>query len=141
MAAEPDPYCDLILAGKAPVDVVLEGHELLSFHHPSPSFAPVQVMIIPKRHILSLADLAVNETSLCEELLRTLAMLAARVEEEHGQARVVTNLGGLQRSRHMHWHIIAQAERVEPPEQPRNETERLWREYWRYREWVDSPRE
>ncbi len=60
MAHEPyvgnDIYCDWILSGKLPVDVVAETEEVLAFHHSRP-FWPVHLVVIPKAHTPSLVDL------------------------------------------------------------------------------------
>ena len=37
-------------------------------------------------------------------------MVASHVLETHGAARVLTNLGRYQDSKHLHWHIYAGAE-------------------------------
>ena len=39
------------------------------------------------------------------ELLEVLKTLAGRVEREHGVARVLTNLGSYQDSKHLHFHV------------------------------------
>ena len=60
MAHEPyvgnDIYCDWILSGKLPVEVVAETDEVLAFHHSRP-FWPVHLVVIPKAHTPSLVDL------------------------------------------------------------------------------------
>ena len=51
-----DFYCDRVLNGRTPVDVVAETENVLAFHHTRP-FWPVHIVVIPKRHIPSLVDL------------------------------------------------------------------------------------
>ncbi len=51
-----DIYYDEILNGRIPVDKVIETENVLAFHHTSP-FYPVQIMVVPKKHIFSLIDM------------------------------------------------------------------------------------
>lgn len=137
MNGEPDPYCDEILAGRLSVNVVVDEDEVLAFHHPSPSFAPVQIVVIPKRHISSLADLADGDMTVGQDLTRVLARIAREVVGEFGAARVVTNLGDLQHSRHLHWHVIVNPERQPPGLLSANPAavDVAWRTYWSERRW------
>ena len=128
---EPDPYCHLILTGDLAVEMVLDGPHVLAFHHPSPSFEPVHLMVIPKRHVRSLAELSEQDPEVSLALMAALSRLAGEVEDAHGSARVFTNLGNLQHSRHLHWHVVVSPDRVDRHDRPRNLNEQLWMNYWR----------
>ena len=99
-----DFYCDEVLSGRTAVDVVAETPEVLAYHHTRP-FWPVHVVVIPKRHVPSLTDLGDGDTALLHELLAVVREIAAGVEAEHGKARVLTNLGEYQDSKHLHFHV------------------------------------
>jgi len=99
-----DFYCEQVLSGKTPVDVVLETDGVLAFHHTRP-FWPVHIVVIPKAHAPSLTDLGDCDPGLLVELMGVVRHVAAEVNLEHGAARVLTNLGEYQDSNHLHFHI------------------------------------
>lgn len=100
----PDFYCDEVLNGRTPVRVVSETAEILAYHHTQP-FWPVHIVVIPKRHVPSLTDLGDKDETLLHELMAVVQAVAAEVEREHGAARVLTNLGRYQDSKHLHFHV------------------------------------
>lgn len=99
-----DFYCDEVLNGKTPVQVVAETPQVLAYHHTRP-FWPVHIVVIPKQHVPSLTDLGAGDEVLLHQLLAVVREVAARVEREHGAARVLTNLGRYQDSKHLHFHV------------------------------------
>lgn len=99
-----DFYCDEVLSGKTPVEVVRETERVLAYHHTRP-FWPVHVVVIPKQHVPSLVDLGDADEGLLADLLAVVREVAAEVEATHGAARVLTNLGRYQDSKHLHFHV------------------------------------
>ncbi|MFN0083868.1 MAG: HIT domain-containing protein [Blastocatellia bacterium] len=99
-----DFYCEEALSGKTPIDKVMETDAVLAFHHTRP-FWPVHIVVIPKRHVGSLLTLEEIDNDLLLELFRIIKLIAAQVVEEHGAARILTNLGNYQDSKHLHFHI------------------------------------
>lgn len=99
-----DFYCDEVLNGKTPVKVVAETEEILAYHHTRP-FWPVHIVVIPKQHVPSLTDLGDADDALLHRLLAVVREVARTVEQEHGMARVLTNLGEYQDSKHLHFHV------------------------------------
>ena len=99
-----DFYCDVALKGLVPLKIEYESEHVLAFHHTRP-FWPAHIVVIPKKHISSLATFTEADTPIMLELLEVLKTLAARVECEHGAARVLTNLGSYQDSKHLHFHV------------------------------------
>jgi histidine triad (HIT) family protein len=65
-------------------------------------------------HVSSLLDPAADP--LLPLLLAVVRSVAADVLAEHGAARVLTNLGRYQDSKHLHWHVCAGNEIDEPKE-------------------------
>ncbi len=98
-----DFYCDEVLSGRTPVDVVAQTDGVLAFHHTRPAY-PVHIVVIPKQHVDSL--LTLDADSLWAELMAVVKHVAALVVQEHGAARVITNLGAYQDSKHLHWHVV-----------------------------------
>ncbi len=99
-----DFYCDEVLSGKTSVDVVLETEAVLAYHHTRP-FWPVHIVVIPKSHVPSLTDLGDAPPGLLAELMEAVRTVARQVEAQHGAARVLTNLGRYQDSKHLHFHV------------------------------------
>lgn len=106
-----DFYCDEVLSGKTPVERVLETERVLAFRHTRPAYA-VHLVVIPKLHIPSLVDFAPGDDGLMLELLGVVRAVAGQVLAAHGAARVITNLGEYQDSKHLHWHVVS-GDRVE----------------------------
>lgn len=99
-----DFYCDEVLSGRTAVRVVHETENTLAYHHTRPHW-PVHIVVIPKVHVPSLTDLGEAGEALLPELLEAVRVVAAQVEQEHGAARVLTNLGAYQDSKHLHFHV------------------------------------
>lgn len=99
-----DFYCDEVLSGRTEVRVVEETETVLAYHHTRP-FWPVHIVVIPKRHVRSLVDLGDAPDGLLAELLEVVRRVAAQVNTEYGAARVLTNLGQYQDSKHLHFHV------------------------------------
>ena len=99
-----------IIRGEIPARKVYEDDEFLAFHDINPA-APVHLLLIPKRHIVSLQDIKPEDA----EWLGRLMALIPRLAQENGCRpgpeggfRVVTNSGadGGQEVPHLHFHII-----------------------------------
>ena len=101
-----DFYCDEVLSGRTPVNVVHETDNVLAYHHTRP-FWPTHIVVIPKRHIASLLTLEESDNALLLELLTVVREVAREVLAEHSACRVLTNLGNYQDSKHLHWHVSA----------------------------------
>jgi histidine triad (HIT) family protein len=99
-----DFYCDIALKGAVPLRKEYESDAVLAYHHTRP-FWPVHIVVIPKKHIDSFVTLSDEDTSILLEMIAVMKMLAARVTAEHGAARILTNLGRYQDSKHLHFHV------------------------------------
>lgn len=71
---------------------MVETEDVLAFEHTRP-FWPVHLVVVPKRHVPSLVDLGDASEDLPQRLLGVVRQVAARVEQEQGACRVMTNLG------------------------------------------------
>ena len=101
-----DFYCAEALSGRTPVKVVVETVDVLAFHHTRP-YWPVHIVVVPKQHVPSLTDLGDATPEVLMKLLDVVRSIAADVEREHGAARVLTNLGRYQDSKHLHFHVAS----------------------------------
>jgi len=97
-----DFYCDEVLSGKTLVDKIFETDNVLAFRHTRP-FWETHIVVIPKTHVGSL--LSLNDNALLAEIIEVVKKVAATVVDECGSARVLTNLGEYQESKHLHFHI------------------------------------
>jgi len=109
-----DFYCEYVLNGRRAVDVVYEDDRVLAYHHTRPFFTEAHVVVVPRLHVSSLLDPAAEP--LLVPLLSVVRMVAAHVLSECGAARVLTNLGRYQDSKHLHWHVCAGEELAQPRE-------------------------
>ncbi|MBI4088728.1 HIT domain-containing protein [Candidatus Kaiserbacteria bacterium] len=99
-----DFYCDVALKGRVPLDIEYESENVLAYKHTRPHWA-VHIIVVPKKHISSFTALTAEDMPLFLELVEVLKTLAGKVEKEHGAARILTNLGKYQDSKHLHFHI------------------------------------
>jgi histidine triad (HIT) family protein len=96
-----------IVAGEIPSALVREDDDVIAIRDIAPR-APTHILIMPKRHIASAAELTVEDGS----LLGRIFGMAADVARSEGVAergyRVVTNVGawGGQTVDHLHFHLM-----------------------------------
>ena len=103
-----------IVAGTIPARKVYEDEEILAFNDINPA-RPVHVLVIPKRHITSLATAVPDDTPVLGRMLA----LANRIATEQGSPdgfRVIINTGrvGNQEVPHLHIHIVGGPDPVGP---------------------------
>ncbi len=101
----PDFYCDEVMSGRTPVQVVVETVTVIAFRHTRPHYA-THIVVAPKRHVDSLLDLAAGDP-LVGELIAVVQEVSRLVIDERSGAHVVTNLGKFQDSGHLHFHVGA----------------------------------
>lgn len=99
-----DFYCDVAIPDPGALDVVHEDDRVLAFHHTRP-FWDVHIVAVPKRHIASLTTAGAADEADVRALLSAVQHIARDVEQEHGAAAVLTNLGAYQDSKHLHVHV------------------------------------
>jgi histidine triad (HIT) family protein len=104
-----DFYCAQILTGRLAVPVCFENDRVFAFHHTNPLWEH-HVVLLPKRHVESLITLEEADNDLLLDLMRTAKTIAGDFMTRFGAARVYTNLGDYQSSKHLHWHIGAGAQ-------------------------------
>ena len=92
-----------IARGEIPAQKVYEDDDVLAFNDIHPQ-APVHFMLIPKRHIASLADAVPGDAG----VLGKMMALAGRLAREQGSPdgfRTIVNTGRIGRQDVMHLHI------------------------------------
>lgn len=104
--AEECIFCRIV-AGEVPADVIYQDKDFLAFRDIMPK-APTHVLIIPKTHITSAAELSDAQ----QKLTGRLIIIAKNLAEKEGIAargyRLVINCGseGGQVVPHLHLHLL-----------------------------------
>ncbi len=95
-----------IANGEIPSTKVYEDDTVLAFKDLEPQ-APVHVLIIPKEHITSAADITPENSMLVAHIFEAAAKIAKQLALTNG-FRLVTNAGedGQQSVQHLHFHML-----------------------------------
>lgn len=99
-------FCQIV-QGQSPADFAYKDDRVVAFADIHPR-APVHLLIIPTRHITSMAEVTDEDT----ELLGHMLQVARKLAEQHGihetGYRIVTNCGADagQIVFHLHFHLI-----------------------------------
>ncbi len=103
-----DPNCIFckIVAGQIPARKVHEDDELLAFHDIAP-WAPVHVLIIPKTHIGSMAEVTDAEAALLGRMMALSPRLMRDLGVANGFRHIInTGVDGGQEVMHLHLHVM-----------------------------------
>lgn len=95
-----------IARGEIPASKVYEDEEVLAFRDINPK-APIHFLIIPKKHIQSLAQAKPEDAALLGKMLGLTRTLALQEGAKNG-FRVIINTGrdGGQEVDHLHIHVL-----------------------------------
>jgi histidine triad (HIT) family protein len=104
-----------IADGEIPADVVAEGDSWMAFRDIQPQ-APVHVLVIPRAHVDSAAELEADP-ALAGDLLKAVAAVARQEGLVEEGFRVVTNVGERagQSVMHLHFHLLGGRRMHWPP--------------------------
>ncbi len=95
-----------IARNEIPCNKVYEDEDVLAFHDIKPA-APVHFLIIPKRHIASLADAQDADAALLGRMLLLAPKLAREQGLQNGfRTAIHTGKGGGQLVFHLHMHVV-----------------------------------
>ena len=98
-------FCQ-IAAKSIPSAIVYEDDKVVAFKDIHPK-ADIHVLVIPKRHIQSLAGLTEADTALMGYILLVISRLAKELGVEDGfRLRVNNGLAAGQEVDHLHFHLI-----------------------------------
>jgi histidine triad (HIT) family protein len=111
MTADRDPqatclFCRIVRR-ELPAKIVAEDELVLAFHDIAPR-SPTHVLVIPKAHIPSAADLTDADGPLLGRLFAALAGIARDAGIASDGYRIVSNVGrwGGQTVDHLHFHLM-----------------------------------
>jgi len=96
-----------VIKREIPSSIVYEDDRVLAFNDINPQ-APTHVLVVPKRHIDSLNELAAGDDAIVGELVRRAAAIATERGISAGGYRTVfnTNRDAGQTVFHIHLHLL-----------------------------------
>lgn len=96
-----------IAAGTVPSERVVETETTVAFRDIAPQ-APVHVLVVPRRHVTSLAEVEPADAGLLGELVQTVQAVAEATGIAERGYRVVANVGedALNSVDHLHLHVL-----------------------------------
>lgn len=99
-------FCKIIKK-EIPSTIVYEDEEILAFRDIKP-VAPVHVLVIPKKHISSLANLEEQDEVIVGKIYGVINKIAKQEKIFESGFRVIVNCGedGGQEVKHLHFHLI-----------------------------------
>ena len=106
-----------IAAGEIPAQKVFEDDSVVAFKDLNPQ-APVHVLIVPKKHIQSVAQFQADDKDLVAHIFVDVApKLATQLGIANGGFRLVVNTGddGGQTVHHLHVHLLGGRKMTWPP--------------------------
>ena len=102
-------FCKII-KGEIPSTKVYENEEILAFNDINPA-APIHILVIPKKHIISLAHMEKEDEAIVGRIYGVINKIAEEKGFKESGYRVIVNCGkdAGQEVMHLHFHILAGA--------------------------------
>lgn len=99
-----------------PAQIVFENKDVVAFKDIAPQ-APVHILIISKKHIPSMNDIAVQDAALLGQIQCLAKELAVKENISGDGYRLVLNCGrnGGQAVGHLHYHLLGGRKFIWPP--------------------------
>ena len=100
-------FCKII-KGEIPSSKVYEDKEILAFKDINPA-APIHILVIPKKHITSLAHLEKEDEAVVGKIYTVMNQIAEEQGFKENGYRAIVNCGkdGGQEVMHLHFHLLA----------------------------------
>ena len=107
---------DKILSKEIPADIVYEDSNFLAFNDINPQ-APIHILIIPKKRIPTINDIAPSDSNLIGEMVLIAQKIAKDKEINDDGYRLIFNCNdnGGQTVYHIHLHLIGGRKLSWPP--------------------------
>jgi len=104
-----------IIAREIAADIVYEDELCIAFRDIAPK-APTHILVIPKKPIVSLADLTTEDEAIVGRCVLVASQVAAEQQLANGY-RLVVNCGndGGQEVPHLHFHLLGGRQMTWPP--------------------------
>ena len=96
-----------IIKGEIPSSKVYEDEEVLAFKDINPA-APIHVLVIPKKHIISLATMEDGDEKIISKIYKVINEIAEKQGFKEKGYRVIVNCGEDegQEVGHVHFHLL-----------------------------------
>jgi histidine triad (HIT) family protein len=103
----PDCLFCKIVSGEIKGNIVFEDEHLVAFRDINPQ-APMHILIVPRRHVASLNELASSDDALVGEMVRRAAAIAKQEGHDERGYRTVFNCNADagQTVFHIHLHVL-----------------------------------
>lgn len=100
-------FCKIINK-EVPSKIVYEDEKVIAFNDVNPA-APIHILVVPKKHIESLAHLEKEDEALVGRIYGVINKIAEEQGFKNDGFRVIVNCGknGGQEVMHLHFHILA----------------------------------
>lgn len=106
MSADPNCIFCRIAAGEIPAKKAHEDDDIIAFHDIHP-WAPVHILLVPKRHIASMEQVTPEDQSLMGRMMVLAPQLMAQLGVTDGFRQVInTGRDGGQEVQHLHMHVM-----------------------------------
>ena len=107
-------FCKIV-NGEIPANKVYEDESVLAFYDLEPQ-APTHILVIPKEHISSAADVTEENSKVIAHIFEVIAKLSKEFKMDNG-FRVTNNCGDSagQTVKHIHFHLLAGRDFTWPP--------------------------
>lgn len=105
-----------IAARQIPAEILHSSDTVVAFRDLNPQ-APVHILLVPKQHIASIADVEDGHGDVLVDLIQAATHLAKAEGIAEGGWRLVSNVGvdGGQTVFHMHFHLLGGRAMTWPP--------------------------
>jgi len=99
-------FCDELFTGNVEVEKVYDSEYVFAFNSLHPE-AEKDIVIVPKKHIKDLTALIGEDEIYLWEMTKVAKYIAKTLIENVGNARLITDMGSLQKEPHLSFHLIA----------------------------------
>lgn len=108
-------FCQIV-KGEIPSTMVYQDEEVTAFRDVNPR-APVHILVVPNRHIPSLAEVRASDGPLLGKLIEVVNQVAVKEGIAQKGYRVVVNCGAAagQAVPHLHFHVLGGRSLLWPP--------------------------
>ena len=108
-------FCSIV-EGKVKAKLVYQDDSIVAFKDIAPK-APVHILIIPRKHLVSVSDIAEADRVLIGQIFQVTARLAREQGVADSGYRVVVNSGADagQSVFHLHYHLLGGRQMTWPP--------------------------
>ena len=100
-------FCKIIKK-EIPADTIFEDEDVIAFKDIKP-IAPIHIVIIPKKHIVSIVDIKERDITLMGKLIMTAKKIAddLKISKNGYKLLIRVGRGGGQEIDHIHLHLLS----------------------------------